>query len=106
MSETSARLAGSAPAKQAKTPSPLADARRRVHRALAVGVMVLLALVLAVAVAVISDLRRDVTSETQAQMRALSLVLADRVAFNFHAVELIERAVTEDIREQEALAPP
>src|SRR3954468_20162823 len=99
MTDTAARLADDAPARQAKTPSPLADARRRVHRALAAGVMLLLALVLAVAVAVISDLRRDVTSETQAQMRALSLVLADRVGFNFHAVELIEKAVADDIRE-------
>jgi diguanylate cyclase (GGDEF)-like protein/PAS domain S-box-containing protein len=101
MTETTANLAGDAPAGRARTPSTLADARRRVQRALAVGGVLTLVLVLVVATAVISDLRRDVTDESRAQMRALSLVLADRVAFNFHAVELIEKALIEDIREQE-----
>ncbi len=101
MTETTAPLAGELPA-----PAILADARRRAHRALAAGVVLLLGLVLAVAAAVISDLRRDVTGETESQMRALSLVLADRVAFNFHAVELIEKAVAEEIREQQTPSAP
>src|SRR4051794_3608522 len=102
MTETTAHLAGdaTAPAGEGQTPSILADARRRVHRALAIGAVVLLALVLAIAAAVISDLRRDATTDTESQMRALSLVLADRVAFNFHAVGLIEKALVTEIREQ------
>jgi len=104
MTETSAGRADGTPAREDKAPSSVGEAPRRVQRTLAIGGVLLLALVLAMAAAVISDRRRDVTSETEGQMRALSLVLADRVAFNFQVVEQIQKSVVNDIRADKSLS--
>jgi diguanylate cyclase (GGDEF)-like protein/PAS domain S-box-containing protein len=90
---------------RAGAPLAIGEARRRTSRALIAGAAVICVVVFSLAGIFISDWRRGIAEETQSQMRGLSLVLADRIASSFQALELIEKSVTDEIQRGPALSP-
>jgi diguanylate cyclase (GGDEF)-like protein/PAS domain S-box-containing protein len=107
MKTSTAPLAAAETAVLSRTGVPLAtgDARRRTSRALIAGAALICVVVFSLTAIFISDWRRGVAEETESQMRGLSLVLADRIASSFQALELIEKSVVDDIQRGQTSSP-